>query len=374
MIRHVMVVLATRPDCIKLMPVIAALRGHPAGFRVTLCATGQQREMLRAALAEFDLTADIDLDAMRPDQQPADLLGFLLPACHRAMVERAPDLVVVQGDTTSALAAGLAASHARVPLAHLEAGLRTTDKRMPFPEEMNRRLLGQLADLHFAPTETAAANLRAEGVPAAGIHVTGNTVVDAVLRAAELLRRGERAGIDPALAALADRHAGGLVLVTCHRRESFGAPLARICDAVRRLAAAFPDLAFVLPVHPNPNVRQVVPALLAGIPRLAMVEPLAYRELLFLLLHARLVLTDSGGIQEEAPSFGVPVLVMREETDRPEAIAAGFARLVGRDPERIVGAASALLRGAAERLKGRPNPYGDGKAATRVADILAALP
>jgi len=369
-----MVVLATRPDGIKMMPVIHALRGHPAGFRVTLCATGQHRDMLRAVLAEFGLAADVDLDVMRPDQEPVDLLASLLPACHRAMVERAPDLVLIQGDTTSALAAALAANLARVDLAHLEAGLRTASKRAPFPEEMNRRLIGRLADLHFAPTEAAAANLRAEGVPPASVHVTGNTVVDALMREIEVMRRGDRVGIDPVLGALVERHSGRLVLVTCHRRESFGAPLLGICEAIRRLAGDFPALAFVLPMHPNPNVRRTVLDHLSGIPQLNLVEPVTYRSLLFLLQHARLVLTDSGGIQEEAPSFGVPVLVMREETDRPEAIAAGFGQLVGRDPARIVTAARALLRGDARRLEGRPNPYGDGNAAARVADILAKLP
>ena len=369
-----MFVLATRPDGIKMMPVIHALREHPAQFQVTLCATGQHRDMLRAVLAEFGLAVDVDLDVMRPDQEPVDLLASLLPACHRAIVERTPDLVLVQGDTTSALAAALAAQLARVDLAHLEAGLRTASKRAPFPEEMNRRLIGQLADLHFAPTEAAAANLRAEGVPPASVHVTGNTVVDALMRQSEALRRGDRTGIDPAIAAVVERHSERLVLVTCHRRESFGAPLQGICEAIRRLAAEFPDHAFVLPMHPNPNVRRTVVDHLSGIPQLALVEPVSYRGLLLLLQHARLVLTDSGGIQEEAPSFGVPVLVMREETDRPEAIAAGFAELVGRDPSRILAAARALLRGEFRRIEGRPNPYGDGNAAARVADILANLP
>jgi len=369
-----MVVLATRPDGIKLMPVIHALRGHPAGFQVTLCATGQHRDMLRAVLAEFGLAADVDLDVMRPDQEPVDLLACLLPACHRAMVERAPDIVLVQGDTTSALAGALAANLARIDLAHLEAGLRTVNKRAPFPEEMNRRLIGRLADLHFAPTEAAAANLRAEGAPAANVHVTGNTVVDALMRETKALNRGDRVGIDPVLGALVESHAERLVLVTCHRRESFGTPLRGICEAIRRLAVDFPALAFVLPMHPNPNVRRTVLDRLSDIPQLNLVEPVTYRSLLFLLQHASLVLTDSGGIQEEAPSFGVPVLVMREETDRPEAIAAGFAQLVGRDPSRIVKAAQAWLRGEPRRLVGRPNPYGDGNAAARVADILAKLP
>src|SRR5579859_1133522 len=199
MARHVMVILATRPDGIKMMPVIHALREHPAGFQVTLCATGQHRDMLRAVLAEFGLAVDVDLDVMRADQEPVDLLTSLLPACHRAMVERAPDLVLVQGDTTSALAAALAANLARINLAHLEAGLRTASKHAPFPEEMNRRLIGRLADVHFAPTEAAGANLRAEGVPAASVHVTGNTIVDALLRTSEALRRGERIGIDPVI-------------------------------------------------------------------------------------------------------------------------------------------------------------------------------
>ncbi len=368
-----MIMLGTRPDCIKLAPLVHALRAHKAGFGVTLCATGQHRQMLQAALADFEITVDINLDAMRPDQEPADLLGLLVPACHRAIVERGPDLVVVQGDTSGALAGALAATYARIPLAHLEAGLRTRDKNSPFPEEINRRSIGRLADLHFAPTTHAAANLRAEGVPATHIHVTGNTVVDALNWSLARMQRGEGVA-DGALRSLVERHPGGLVLVTCHRRESFGPALARICDAVRRLAARFPDLAFILPVHPNPHVHDTVHALLSAVPGLALVEPLAYGDLLFLLMQARLVLTDSGGLQEEAPSFAVPVLVMREETDRPEGIAAGFAQLVGRDADRIVDAASALLQRPPENLRGQPNPYGDGKAALRVADILAAMP
>lgn len=373
MIRHVMVMLGTRPDCIKLAPVVGALRAHHAGFRVTLCGTGQHREMLQTALADFNLTVDIDLAVMREDQEPAELLGLLVIACHRAMVERAPDLVLVQGDTTGALAAALAASYARIPIAHLEAGLRTQDKNNPFPEEINRRAIDRLADLHFAPTDHAAANLLAEGVTRTTIHVTGNTVIDALAWTLDRMEHGKGGKIDPAVRSLVERHAGRLVLVTCHRRESFGPPLEKICEAVGQLAKTFSDLAFILPVHPNPNVRGIVMRRLAEVPNLTLAEPLAYRDLLFVLKHARLVLTDSGGVQEEAPSFGVPTLVMRDETDRPEGIAAGFAQVVGRDPNGIVAAASSLLLHPRADLRARPNPYGDGKAAMRIAEILALM-
>ena len=355
-----LLVYGTRPEAVKLAPVARAIRRRPERLRLTVCTTGQHREMLVQAHRALDLAPDVDLDLMRGDQTLNEIAGRVLLDLETLLAERAPDWVLVQGDTTSAAAAALAAFHRRIRVGHVEAGLRTGDLERPFPEEANRRIVDLVADALFAPTDLARDRLLAEGVPAARIHVTGNTVVDALLDAA-----GERA-----------RSWGPEVLVTVHRRESFGAPLREILAAIAELAARFPDLRWIYPVHPNPSVRGPAREILSGAPNVDLCEPLDYGELLDRLARSRLVLTDSGGLQEEAPSFGKSVLVLRDVTERPEGIAAGVAELVGTDRGRIVEAATRWLSGGRSLRDAAdvPNPYGDGHAAERIAAILAAEP
>ncbi len=368
--QKILVVLGTRPEAIKLAPVVLALRRRRREFRCALAITSQHREMLVPMLDFFGLAPQHDLDVMRPDQRLGELTGRILAGLDRVLETERPDWVVVQGDTTTALAAGLAAFYRKIRVAHVEAGLRTNDKLSPFPEEINRRLVGALADLHFAPTDQAVRNLRKEGVPARNIVRTGNTVTDALLWAARKIRRSPPplpAGIPP------PAKGRRLVLVTGHRRENFGGGLEEICRALKAAAAACPDLDFVYPVHLNPNVKAPVHRLLGGHPRIFLVPPVSYPEMVALLRRAWLVVTDSGGIQEEAPTFGVPVLVTRDTTERPEGIRAGNARLVGTDGAAILRwirklAADPAVYGRMARAR---NPYGDGQAARRIADRLA---
>lgn len=349
----------TRPEAIKLAPVVLRLRAQPTVFETIVCATAQHREMLDATLATFGIRADIDLDLMRPGQSPSGVAAGVLAGLDPWLAENAPDWVIVQGDTTTAMAAALAGFHRRLPVAHVEAGLRTGDLEAPFPEEMNRRVVDLVSTALFAPTRRAADALKSEGAPPARVFVTGNTVVDALAWIAA--RQGDAVPEN-------DR----LVLVTAHRRESFGEPLRRIFRAVARLATRFPELRFVLPVHPNPRVRQEL-GLLAGLPNLSLVEPAGYAQLVSWLRACRIVLTDSGGIQEEAPAFGKPTLVLRDTTERPEGVEAGVALLVGTDEERIVAEATRLLSDPESyaAVARRANPYGDGRAAERIATVLA---
>jgi UDP-N-acetylglucosamine 2-epimerase (non-hydrolysing) len=365
---RVLTVFGTRPEAIKLAPVIAALRARPDEFTADICVTAQHRHLLDQVLAAFDLAADNDLDLMTPGQSPGDVVGRVLARLPDVLRATRPTLLLVQGDTMTTFAAALAAYLERVPVGHVEAGLRSGDRYHPFPEEMNRALTARLADLHFAPTAGAAAHLRAEGIPEAAIHVTGNTAVDAVrsaLRPDYRFRHPVLAGLDPRRR---------VVCVTTHRRESFGAPLEATCRAVRELAGRFPDVQFVLPVHPNPQVKHTVETHLDGLAGVHLVEPLDYVEFVHLLARSFFVVTDSGGVQEEAPALGVPVLVLREETERPEGVNAGAAILVGTDVGRIVGAATELLEGGARhaRMAAAGNPYGDGHAGERIAAAIAA--
>lgn len=369
--KRIMVVLGTRPECIKLAPVIAALRARPETFETIVCSTGQHREMLAQALATFDLVADIDLDVMRPDQTLPGLTAALLTGLSGAIAEAKPDCIVVQGDTTTAFVGALAGYYAKVSVAHVEAGLRSFDRYSPFPEEINRRMVASLANLHFPPTARAAEALRQEGVPDASIHLTGNTIVDALLSLKQ--RLATPAGLKMVSDAVQQSVARSsrLILVTCHRRESFGDDLAAICRAIQRIARAHPDCRVVFPVHLNPNVRAQVVPLLGGQGNIELCEPVVYEDLIYLLSHASLVLSDSGGIQEEAPSFGVPVLVLRWKTERPEGIEAGVAELVGADEDLIVARADHWLGSdSTSPHRAMANPYGDGQAATRIADIL----
>jgi UDP-N-acetylglucosamine 2-epimerase (non-hydrolysing) len=366
--RRVALIVGTRPEMIKMAPVLLELRARPA-FEAVLVATAQHREMLDQVCRAFSIEPDVDLDLMRPGQSPAQVTARVLTGVAR----QRPDAVLVHGDTTTCLAAALAAFYARIPVGHVEAGLRTHDLSAPWPEEMNRRLTDPLCEWCFAPTERAAANLRAERVPEARIHVTGNTVVDALLIARERVRANPPAIPDLPASALDGRR---LILVTGHRRESFGAPLRELCAALRELVRRHPDVVLVYPVHLNPNVLAPVTELLGREERIHLIRPLEYLPFVSLLERASLIITDSGGIQEEAPTFAKPVLVTRDATERPEAIEAGLARLVGTRASAIVEEASRLLSGskAFAAAKGSGNPYGDGRAAKRIADVLEAAP
>ncbi len=368
---HVLVVFGTRPEAIKQAPVVWAMRAMPEYFRITCVSTGQHREMVASMLELLDLSPDIELDLMRPSQTLADVAARCMTSMEQVLEAQSPDVVIVQGDTTTAMAAAMAAFYARVPVAHVEAGLRSGSLTEPFPEEANRRFVDLFARWLFAPTTGAAELLRHEHVEDSRIHVTGNTVVDALEHVRRALSRRE---IDvegvPRAALVGERR---LVLVTCHRRESFGEGIAAICDAIALLAARHPDTDFVYPVHLNPNVALPVRQNLMGLTNVHLIAPQSYDGFLGLLSRAHLVLTDSGGVQEEAPSFDVPVLVMRNRTERPEGVSAGCARLVGTERDRIVGAAEELLSDhiAHARMARAKSPYGDGMAGQRIAEILA---
>lgn len=368
--RKVLVVFGTRPECIKLAPVVTELRRRPAQFETFVCVTGQHREMLQQTLTAFDLVPDEDLAAMRPNQDLSELAALLITGLAGTIRTFKPDLVLVQGDTTTAFAGALAAFYQRVPVGHVEAGLRSYRRYNPFPEEGNRKLIGALADLHFAPTQRAADALLREGIDPAQIHITGNTVVDALLALKARLDTPAGAELVSADIRAIGGEPGDLVLITCHRRESFGDDLAAICRAIRRIALAHPTVRFVFPVHLNPNVREQVMPLLGGVQNIRLLEPLGYIDFIFLLARAVLALSDSGGIQEEAPSFGVPVLVLRKTTERQEGIDAGFAELVGADEELIVGKAEAHLQQAPHNLNTKINPYGNGDASVRIVEAI----
>jgi UDP-N-acetylglucosamine 2-epimerase len=361
-----LIVFGTRPEAVKLAPLVMELGRRPDA-EVVLCVTGQHRQMLDQVLRLFELRPDHDLDLMKPNQQPGDVASAVLAGVGRVIEAEKPAVVVVQGDTTSAMAASLAAFFRGTPVAHVEAGLRTGNRSSPFPEELMRRIVGQIAELHFAPTVRAAENLRAERADAEGaIFLTGNTVVDAVSWIAARPRTSP---------ALLTRRAARLVLLTAHRRENFGQPIRDICRAVRALVERNPDIEVAYPVHPNPNIQRPVRELLDGHERIHLLQPLDYEDLIRLLGEAYLVLTDSGGLQEEAPVFGKPVLVLRHDTERPEAITAGTAILVGSEGGRIVSEAERLLADpvAYQGMAQAHSPFGDGFAAKRIADLLLAF-
>lgn len=370
--RRVMVVFGTRPEAIKMAPVVDALRATP-GIETLVAVTAQHRQMLDQVLELFGLVPDEDLDLMAPGQTLPDLFGRILTGMTGVLERRRPDLVLVHGDTSTTLAAALASFYAKVPVGHVEAGLRTGNLHAPWPEEANRRLTAPLTSLHFAPTERSRQNLLAEGLPAADIHVTGNTVIDALL--AVVARIQSDATLEAELAARFPFLDAGrrLVLVTGHRRENFGAGFEQICLALRELAAR-KDIQVLYPVHLNPHVQGPVNRYLGGLDNVFLLPPQDYLPFVYLMSRAHLILTDSGGIQEEAPSLGKPVLVMRETTERPEAVEAGTVRLVGTDRTRIVAETERLLDDpeAHAAMARAHNPYGDGKAARRIADIIAA--
>lgn len=370
MTQRVMLCFGTRPEAIKMAPVVVELRRR-SGMEVIVCVTGQHREMLDQVLDVFDVKPDIDLAVMKVGQSLHELTANILGKVAPVLTERRPDLVLVHGDTTTAFACSLAAYYGQIDVGHVEAGLRTFNRYSPWPEEMNRKLVGSLACVHFAPTSRASENLLREGVLTSSIHVTGNTVVDALLT----IRQRMQGNVE--LASSLSAHFSfldpdtRLILVTAHRRESFGAGFESICKAMARLAERS-DVQIVYPVHLNPTVREPVFRLLGAHPNIHLIEPVDYLQFVYLLDRAHLVLTDSGGIQEEAPSFGRPVLVMRDTTERPEAIEAGVARLVGANESVIVASALDLLddQDAYLKMASHANPFGDGQAARRIGDVI----
>ncbi|SEF11877.1 UDP-N-Acetylglucosamine 2-epimerase [Burkholderia sp. WP9] len=359
--QDVAVVFGTRPEAVKMAPLVHALRAS-RHLNPVVIVTAQHREMLDRTLGIFNIVPDYDLDLMRPNQGLSELTARLTLSLDDVLKDVKPDAMLVQGDTTSVFAASLVAFYHRIPVGHVEAGLRTRDMRNPFPEEMNRVLTGRLADWHFAPTRSAVDNLLEEGVRPDSVFMTGNTVIDALL---EARKKPEAA---PRTVAQGRR----MILVTAHRRENFGEPLANICLAVLRLLETNPDLDVLFPVHPNPNVSAVVRAVLADHPRVTLCEPLDYLSFISAMDAAYFVMSDSGGIQEEAPALGKPVLVLREETERAEAISFGVAELVGTGTNRIFQRAQNLLsnKDAYRRMATGASPYGDGHASARIVSIL----
>lgn len=370
MLTKIMAVFGTRPEAIKMFPVVHALRRQP-GVETRVCVTAQHREMLDQVLDIAQIVPDIDLDVMTPNQSLDALLARLVVGLGQTFDAEKPDRILVHGDTLTTMAATLAAYFRKIPVGHVEAGLRSGNIYHPWPEEVNRKVTGAVADLHFAPTQTAAAALRAENTPADRIHITGNTVIDALLATNARIEEEPAlaAGLDPLVARFAGQR---IVAVTSHRRENFGDGMKAIADAIAGIAAR-PDVAVIFPIHPNPHVRSAMEPILGGLSNVALIDPLDYPHFVRLLGLSTLVLTDSGGVQEEAPSLGKPVLVMRETTERPEGIEAGTARLVGTDKHRILSEIFSLLddEGAYNAMARAHNPFGDGTAADKIAEIVA---
>jgi len=362
--RTIMCVVGTRPEAVKMAPVILALQREP-GAEVHVLATAQHRQMLDQVLNFFGIAADSDLDVMRSNQTLPELTARLLMGADEVLQRVRPHVVLVQGDTTTVMTVALAAFYRRIDVGHVEAGLRTHDLSNPFPEEANRAIAGRLARWHFAPTQSARQNLLRENIADEAITVTGNTVIDALLATAER-------DVDPGLDLPSDRR---LILVTSHRRENFGAPIQRICSAVKEIAQRNRDVHIVYPVHPNPNVKDVAYATLAGLENVQLCAPLDYAPFVSVMRRAHLVLSDSGGVQEEAPALGKPVLVLREETERPEAVSEGVVKLVGTQQQRIVDETQLLLDDKAvyETMARGVSPYGDGLAARRIVDVLMRM-
>jgi UDP-N-acetylglucosamine 2-epimerase (non-hydrolysing) len=354
----------TRPEALKMAPLALSLRPHRR-LKPIILLTGQHKHMARQVMRLFGLKADYDLRVMKRNQTLSYLSSAILSRMDRILQRIRPDCVLVQGDTTTAFLVALAAFYRKIPVGHVEAGLRTDDKYQPFPEEINRRMITPIADFHFAPTRIAVNRLLSEGVEARNIAMTGNPIIDALVLMRDQLGRRRR----PPLILPKNRK---IILVTAHRRESFGRPLTKICHALKQLARLTPECEIYYPVHLNPNVQDTVQKQLGGQAHIHLIRPLAYDQLVYLMSRADLILTDSGGIQEEAPSFGKAILVLRNVTERPEGVKAGFSKVVGQEPSRIVPEAMHILRdpSRATRLSKIPNPYGDGKAANRVIQFL----
>jgi UDP-N-acetylglucosamine 2-epimerase (non-hydrolysing) len=366
--KKVMLIVGTRPEAIKMAPVYMELAARPSEFEVTLCATGQHREMLDQVLRIFSMKPDFDLDAMQPGQSLNGLVPTVMRGLGEVFEKAKPDVVLVQGDTSSAVAGAMAAFHLQIPVGHVEAGLRTYNKYAPYPEEVNRKLISAISEFHFAPTLHAEANLLKEGVPPQEIVVTGNTVIDALYWVLEHKT--------PDLAPLTGHIPADCpwILVTGHRRESFGDGFRNICTGLNEISRKFPGHQIVYPVHLNPKVRETVNAMLGGSENIHLIEPMDYVPFVHLMRQAAFIISDSGGIQEEATALGKPVLVMRDVTERPEAVKAGLCKLVGTDAAKIFSEASALIKrtSAVKQSEEIRKIYGDGHAARRIADALAA--
>ena len=379
-----MLVFGTRPEAIKMAPLVKAFQSHPTEFNTQVCVTGQHREMLDQVLHLFDIVPDYDLNIMKQGQDLYDVTARVLTGMRDVLDKARPDIVLVHGDTTTSTAAALAAFYRQIPVGHVEAGLRTYNIYSPWPEEMNRQITGRIATYHFAPTELSREHLMSEGVKDENIVVTGNTVIDALywvvekIKSDAALNAGLKATLSGAGYDISRAESGRrLVLITGHRRENFGDGFISMCKAIKFLTKRYPDVDFVYPMHLNPNVRRPIHEVfgdeLEGLGNMFFIEPLEYLSFVCLMEKADIVLTDSGGIQEEAPGLGKPVLVMRDTTERPEALAAGTVRLVGTDYERIVGSVSELLddTGAYDKMSRSVNPYGDGKACGRIVKSLS---
>lgn len=381
--KSVMLVFGTRPEAIKMAPLVKEFQKHPDKFRTTVCVTGQHRQMLDQVLEIFGITPDYDLNIMKQGQDLYDVTARVLTGMRSVLDEARPDLVLVHGDTTTSTAAALAAFYKQIPVGHVEAGLRTHNIYSPWPEEMNRQITGRMASWHFAPTPLSRSNLTAEAVPEERILVTGNTVIDALHVVVDRIRNdsGLADGLKESLRLAGydtERTDAGrrLVLITGHRRENFGEGFLNICRAIKALSEKYPEVDFVYPMHLNPNVRRPIHEVfgqeLSGLGNMFFIEPLEYLSFVFLMEKSYIVLTDSGGIQEEAPGLGKPVLVMRDTTERPEALEAGTVRLVGTDCGRIASEVSSLMDSpdAYTRMSRAVNPYGDGRACPRIVEFI----
>lgn len=371
-----MLAFGTRPEAIKMAPLFHRLKSESSTFDVTVCITAQHREMLDQVLKVFDIRPDIDLDLMKPDQELSEITINVLQAMNKVLANYKPDILLVHGDTTTTLAAAMAGFYANVKVGHVEAGLRTYDIQTPFPEEFNRQLTSKIAKWHFAPTEHNRQNLISEGIQDQNIKVTGNTGIDALQWALARLRTDvyRAAELDILISKLLpfDWQKKRFILITSHRRENFGDGIRQICAALKDLAQKFSEMRFVYPLHMNPNIREPVRNILKDIPNIYLIKPLDYEPFIFLLQSSFIVLTDSGGIQEEAPSIGKPVLVVRDVTERPEAIAAGNVQLVGTSRRRIVDGVARLIQDEAyyKKMSHSHNPFGDGKASDRIVQTL----
>jgi UDP-N-acetylglucosamine 2-epimerase (non-hydrolysing) len=370
--KKILILFGTRPEAIKLAPII--LKAADYGFQVKTCATGQHKEMLDQVLKLFSIVPDYDLQVMRPNQELSSLTARILDGVSDVLRRFSPDIVLVQGDTTTAFASALAAFYSKIPVGHIEAGLRTYNLRSPFPEEAMRQMISRIASWHFAPTEGNAQNLIDEGISHDSVFVTGNTVIDALLHIVKLVRSGSNPEFlelaSPIVKELSTRRR--MVLITGHRRENFGGALARICGAIREIANKFPDTLFLYPVHMNPNVLGPVKEILGPVRNIELMKPVNYYTFVYLMDRAHLIISDSGGVQEEGPSLGRPVFVTREDTERMEVVETGAVKLVGTNADVIVGNVSAALEDESfyNRMLIGANPYGDGHSAQRILDLL----
>jgi UDP-N-acetylglucosamine 2-epimerase (non-hydrolysing) len=364
------VIFGTRPEAIKMAPVIKTLQKYPKRFKIIICLTAQHRDLLDEVLRLFEIRADYDLDIMEENQSPFEVTSKGLLGVRGILKKENPDFVLVQGDTTNAFTSALAAFYLKIPVGHIEAGLRTNDKFQPFPEEINRRLISQIADFHFAPAKQAEENLISEGIPKDRVFLTGNTVIDALFYISRKVK--DLKILTKRLSFLRHQPSARLILVTAHRRENFNAPLRNICLALKKIVSRNNDLIVVYPLHPNPNVKGPVEKILGKINRIKLIPPLDYASFVYLMSRAYLILTDSGGIQEEATALGKPLLIMREKTERPEAIREGVAKLVGTDIDSIVRNAEILLNSKKtyKSMAKMVYPFGNGKAAEKIIKII----